>query len=145
MNLITRLKALTGPSREIDAEIALEVHPWLRDCPRDDRDGDPGWMTKDGRTYASRYTASIDAALTLAPKDWAATVTSFSNLGDPQTGERTEQRLGKASLWQNYDGHRKHTCERAATPAIALLIAIMQAKQAAKQEMDTKPSEDKPK
>ncbi len=61
-SLISRLQS-EGPSRELDIEIALVVFPWLKDCPRDDRDGEPGWMTKDGRTYIERYTEFIDATL----------------------------------------------------------------------------------
>jgi hypothetical protein len=67
-DLISRLEALTGPSREVDADISLVVHPWLKDCPRDDREDSPGWMTKDGRTYAARYTESTDAAIAAVPE-----------------------------------------------------------------------------
>lgn len=62
-DLISRLSNTTKSSRDLDIELTLVAHPWLKDCPRHDRDGEPGWITKDGRTYAPRYTELIDAAL----------------------------------------------------------------------------------
>ena len=64
--LITRLEALTGPSREVDAEIAKAVG-WTTFMF-----GGAGLCWKDpaGRVHAvpPHFTGSIDAALTLMPK-----------------------------------------------------------------------------
>lgn len=116
-SLLSRLQSLTEPSREIDAEIALATFPWLKDCPRDDRDGDPGWITKDGRTYAPRYTESLDAALTLVPQMsvWCLEQTAF-------VGGFTFE------IWLRERGSAGH----GPTAAIALLIAIMKAKEESK-------------
>lgn len=66
-NLIERLEAASGPSRGLDAEIAPitglrivdEGHPIGRVCYDTNNHGVP----------LPAYTASIDAALTLVPKD----------------------------------------------------------------------------
>src|SRR5579872_4020269 len=61
-DLISRLSAATGPSRELDAEIAL-ANEWLRGNAYD------AWYDPQGNiTSLPRYTESIDAALTLVPK-----------------------------------------------------------------------------
>lgn len=119
-SLLSRLQSLTGPDREIDVEIALAVHPWLKDCPRDDRDGDPGWMTKDGRVYALRYTASIDAALTLMPEGAQWEVGSGSD--------------GFMATIYVDTGSDVAVIEwfGAATPAIALLITILKTQEESK-------------
>jgi hypothetical protein len=66
-SLLSRLQALTEPSREIDAEIAL-ANGW-RQLSHD------LWIDDGGQCHTEplHYTASIDAALTLVPKGaiWA--------------------------------------------------------------------------
>jgi hypothetical protein len=71
--LIERLEKATGPDRELDAEIFIEVTPGVKDAGRIDRDGGVvGWWPKDGPYESARitpdYTSSIDAALTLVPE-----------------------------------------------------------------------------
>jgi hypothetical protein len=72
-DLISRLDALTGPDPKIDAEIC--PYPVKRnEHPDILKDGD--WLYElpqhHGRAwdYVPRYTASIDAALTLVPNGW---------------------------------------------------------------------------
>jgi hypothetical protein len=114
VTLLSRLQSATGPSRELDAEIALAKYPWLNDCPRDDRDGDPGWMTKDGRVYALRYTECTDAVMTLVLDNFDYWVGRYSGVGRASI---TNRDIG---MWIDGQG---------ATPAIALLIAIERAKE----------------
>lgn len=85
-DLIAALERAEGPSRELDSAIAAHVgeavmpfqpdeHAWM--C----KDGQGGWMpiTRPGSRphtindrYVPRYTASLDAALTLVPEGWAS-------------------------------------------------------------------------
>lgn len=66
-DLIARLEAATGADRELDAEIALEAG-WIQV-------GEAGTWALPGEPdiYAPscpRFTASVDAALTLVPEGW---------------------------------------------------------------------------
>jgi len=63
--LLSRLQAAAGPSRELDAEIAL-ANGWKKSDPQG------YWCAPDGDIWATppRYTESIDAALTLLPEDF---------------------------------------------------------------------------
>lgn len=73
--------------------------------------GVPGW-TRGFEPVAS----SLDAAVALCDRiqpEWAVDVTRFRHTG-----------LGKARLWQNYDGLREHFGE-GKTPALALLAALL--------------------
>ena len=62
-DLIARLEALTEPSREVDAEIAVLVG---------------GGASKYAAGFEPHYTASIDAATTLVPEGWGRAI------ADPQ-------------------------------------------------------------
>lgn len=119
-DLISRLSAATGPSRELDAEIAL-ANGWAhRTMPN----GERYWRSPTGVICPQplRYTASIDAALTLVPEGYgfmlryhetAAGMRAICSLlgsnGDPDT-------------WD----------VKAITPAIALVIACLKAKEDSK-------------
>jgi len=133
--LLSRLQSATGPSRELDAEIALangwtftkmkpengcggDKHPYWR------RPGETEWYM---RTLAGppRYTESIDAALTLVPEGWAWSIYWSGRFGigagispEPPTDELCHSDCG------GKDAAALH-------PAIALLIAIERAKEAA--------------
>lgn len=66
--LIAKLEKLTGPSREVDADIFIAITPGVRKAGRIDRDGGVvGWWPRDtayqGAREVSRFTASIDAKL----------------------------------------------------------------------------------
>lgn len=78
-DLISRLEALTAPSRELDEEIAL-ANGWTR-IPHSSGHVS-GWCCPDGQICANapHFTSSIDAALTLVPKGWHAVVNHRDNL-----------------------------------------------------------------
>ena len=123
ISLITRLEALTGPSREVDAEIAKATGwtavPW-------EFAGTRGvtWYTSGPEAYKEcpQFTGSIDAAMTLMPKidrpnfPWLA---MKSNNPNNPIGCRCE-------LWidnvKNYNGRGK-------TLAIAICIAALKARE----------------
>lgn len=77
MSLIQRLEQLTGPDREVDAEISCLVKfKDLRPSRPDDFAGKYGYhpgdlKCKDGFIQSCCYTALIDAALTLVPDGWS--------------------------------------------------------------------------
>jgi len=71
-DLIKQLQQAIGPDRKLDAEIWMTLYPEWRAYPRDDHgEGDIAWITpRDGRSYlATRYTGSVDDALSLIPKE----------------------------------------------------------------------------
>jgi hypothetical protein len=66
--LAERVEKATGPSRELDAEIAYAVDP---DFPREFTRMDPDiGLVSEGWEMARKFTASVDAALRLLPKGW---------------------------------------------------------------------------
>jgi hypothetical protein len=116
-DLIKRLEALEAPCRKVDMLIETlqtgnRQHPYLVGINIDDKP-DAG-----RRTYPTpRYTASIDAAMTLVPEgsDWLRKGFSEMSvvLDDPND-----------KMWARHiDGHHKH-------PAIALCIAALRAQDA---------------
>jgi len=128
-SLLSRLQSATGPSRELDAEIALAngwTHQKLK--PENGRGGDskPYWRKPNETKYyipeeqgPPRYTESIDAALTLKPKGYHIVL----RWCDPPTDS-------VCSAFK--DNYKNVYTGRAATPAIAILIAIERAKEDSK-------------
>lgn len=130
--LIHALEAATGPSRELDAEIAALTrvlpgfprHEYVAPATMEAReDGSvdcyvaaPGRVPQRvERVRAPIFTASIDAALSLVPEGrWAKTV-------------RGEDGCGYAAISTDSSAI-KFRCDRAATPAIALCIAALRAR-----------------
>ncbi len=110
--LITRLEALTGPDRDIDADIqrALGLEPSDMDFET--------WQAV--RAFARTFTSSIDDALTLLPEGWTWGVGSSNDPGPmygsfirgPEDQKRPEGQCAAGS------GN---------TPAIALTIACLRA------------------
>lgn len=98
--LLARVLEGTGPDRELDAEIDL----YLLDAGlRKQRFSIP--------FDAPRYTASLDAALTLVPEGWIWVIGSYGNARVYQ-----EQTAGKSFIGEN------------ASPARALCEAALQAR-----------------
>ncbi len=103
-DLIAKLEALDGPSREVDGEIATDVDGFDHLVPK--------------------YTASLDATVALVERalpgsSWEARRTGFGN--------------GQASVWYPMEQPRPGTTIRAdhkSSPAIALLIAALKALEA---------------
>ena len=109
-DLLDRLKALTGPSREIDDRIAAAFGWTLVD------EVECLWRGPAGEIQQTpRYTEDIHAALTLTRPGWSWDV-----------GTQGERYYGQVRA-------PKFIEAEGATPAIAILIAIMEAKEAAKQ------------
>ena len=115
--LIKRLEATTEPDYALDAEIWMTLYPEWRDYPRDDRD-DIAWITPLGRSYlSSRYTSSIDDALTLVPVRMVVSISLRDDIASVsiRTGSITNP---ETKEWQ--------AC---GLPAIAICIAALKASQ----------------
>jgi hypothetical protein len=128
--IIERLERAAGPDRELDGDIALAIdlvpahherepkassiydgghfhHVWSAERPNE--------YDQEGRGYtAPAYTASLDAAMTLA-EGFGGQVTFFKD------------GTAKAFLWQPYPLAVEG---KAASPAIALCIAALKAREA---------------
>lgn len=112
--LIARLESADGPSRELDAEIAKAV----------------GAFSMNGAINISpRYTASIDAALTLVPEGWRPYSADMSVQG------RTRFLIeGPKTQWSTDDDGEKcagndwYAQGVASTPALALAAAALKAR-----------------
>lgn len=136
-DLIEKLEGLEGPDREVDAEI-FEMEPEWREAfsaecldSLSDRE-----ICQKAARHAPRYTASIDAAMTLVPEGW--------RFGIEQGGQFDGEDIPEAWCWpwdSSFDpdwqngqqGYRdasdgKRAC--APTPAIALCIAALRAREA---------------
>lgn len=113
--LIAKLKAADEGSRDLDAQVCEVVHSSLiADCQPDLEKGHGHWIHPTaGPTYAMDYTTSIDAALQLLAPGSYWTV---KDDGSAFVGHRES----------DHDGHTAH----AATPALALCIAALLAREA---------------
>ena len=111
--LIEKLERADGPSRELDASIQRAFAGSPSDHWFADHKG--VWVSDDS---APRYTASIDAALTLVPEGalWSAEAWDTNGVYPAHV---------RASAWV-LGAPRGY----AATPAIALCIAALKAKEA---------------
>ena len=114
--LIERLEAASGPDRELDEAIADALFPaepfvQLADAPPGT--GFRAWRQDGHVQSALRYTASIDAALTLVPEGWAKNVIDCDN-GD-----------ALVELWTD----TLSSAARAKTWPIALCLAALKARE----------------
>ncbi|RVT93738.1 hypothetical protein [Sphingomonas crocodyli] len=111
MALAERVEGLSGPDREVDADVAL-TQGW-HECNGDN------WIGPRGEIVVPHYTASLDVAMTLVPepRKWSITAGHY---GDWQ-----------ACVWAiddfQLDWHS------AATPALALTSAALKARARASQ------------
>jgi hypothetical protein len=121
--LIARVEAATGADRELDAEISVAVGRHETHIERRS-DGTAkllpwrGDGTGSGIVECRRYTASLDAAVSLVPSgwDWSVNASCFGYVrGLPQAGQ---------------DMDPEGWCRNAATPALALCAAALRARQA---------------
>jgi len=127
--LIARLEKAEGPDRSLNVGIAHEVGLYS---------GNNGkWFYPDGGRVPGglpRYTASLDAALTLVPEEWGWCV------GDVHPPTETYLDAGRpwAEIWKRggptlhlagmlWDGIGRNGIN-AATPALALCIAALTAR-----------------
>ena len=131
-DLIAALEKAEGPSRELDGDIAemcgvvpaeLEAMGVKRSIARRGRGS---WYGAEGAFWhAPAYTASLDAALTLVPNGWVFTLSTDDNASFPNAAAHARcANVPWASAYVNRvsDAH-------AATPAIALCIAALKARE----------------
>lgn len=127
--LIKRLEEATGPSRELDAEIAVASGGYFF--------GDGELCYRDGETIvhpghggidlAPKYTSSIDAALTLVPEGWARESAAWPDGLATVTLEGTHIKED-GDRWHHHSDGRVDAAHR--HEAIALCIASVKAIQA---------------
>ncbi|UXO85622.1 hypothetical protein [Brucella intermedia] len=136
-DLITRLSKLDAPDREVDALIVAELEPHIFDAPgftpirpitsfHIDPQGDAIRFDGGGimcLSYFPLYTASVDAVIALAervlPESVARRLIIFNSSPAKAGFDGTPER-GKLFYYE------------AATPAIALCLALLRAKEASK-------------
>lgn len=134
-DLIARLETATGPDRELDVMTAMAVGKWAANDPpsnwqriaremvtpnayTDDESGDTYQVIPADDWHILRYTASIDAALTLVPE--SCDVRRF--VDDPSgTGWTLSQFRGGVVLTRGVG-------VTADLPALALCIAALKAR-----------------
>lgn len=116
LSLAARLEAAEGPDRELDAAISMAIGSVSRGalpCKG-------GWVVDGKPIAAPKFTASLDAAMTLLPEGslWA-----FGSMEDGPFAR---------VLWPNADGtYTGNYLEvSAATPALALCAASLKARAA---------------
>lgn len=107
--LAERVEALTGPDREVDAEIEAAR----------------GWPDVQWTGEAPRYTASLDAAASLVPAGW--TLDTLHEWDAAHLRARGPwQGMLKRRVRHNYTVRSQ--CLHAATPALALTAAALRAR-----------------
>lgn len=130
--LIARVEAETGPDRELDEAVALTLNIYVRERRGKDRQywfykvGGNDYERRSTHRYAGSdglpfYTSSIDSALTLLPERCGWIVSNGRVWHD--------EPLGGARI-TSLDGDTMIAEAEAATPCLALLAAILRARQA---------------
>lgn len=114
--LIERLEAATGPDRELDAAIAEAVGHTVKYDKADLRDTTPWYQPVPDYSWqpVPQFSASIDAALTLVPEGLNYELTT--------TGYKPGATVCGNILTGPHEG------AYAATPALAICIAALRAK-----------------
>ena len=120
-SLLSRLQALTEPSREIDAEIAL-ANGWY--IGKTTNDG--VWFNPDGQIHDEppHYTGSLDAIEPLAAEFYYLFAKGKTRPEEPLYGVQILRPDGSAN---DIIVEAEHDL-----PSVALLIAIMKAKEESK-------------
>jgi hypothetical protein len=137
-DLIARLRAATGPDRELDAAIeAMLDGPAVRAAGGDIIANEAGicrWQeppphgsgTGQWRAARLRYTGSLDAALTLVPEGWTWHAGRHeTGCGHAYMHNGKPHFVGVAAV---PNPTRRSSEVRATTPAIALCIAALRAR-----------------
>ena len=114
-DLITRLEAATGPDRELDAAICIDLG-----LSKDNvMVGVDGWCinseTNPNPYKSPTFTASIDAALTLVPEGYYPII----DFAEVKCFIRDRN---------NFDHDPPAWCAKAPTPALAICIAALKAR-----------------
>ena len=148
--IIKRLEGLTGPEREVDADIYIALHiPAERVGKIDRLGGCVGWWPKDGPSESAIdvtcYTASLDAAVALVERVLPGAEIGLCDIHSDfrQPGEaRHIAEVMHDLTWVTYDGFPEPNYQttgsgKANSRAIALLIALFRALDArARQESE---------
>ena len=113
--LADKIEALEGPSREVDAEIAIAVGRTLQ-VWREGGHSMPGYWADDP---PPTYTASLDAAMTLVPEGFYKSFAAI-RFGDGLPFAEVVERKPPERIFSAY----------AATPALALCAAALRAREA---------------
>jgi hypothetical protein len=127
------LASLTAPDREVDALIATTIGGYVYEKRDNDRKAwyyptdSGGWRQQLYSAFSDKlpaYTASLDAAVALCERvlpGWSGDIDIGKPIAD--SGKVGARLFPPGDGWQNYSGVGP-------TPAIALLIAILTAKEA---------------
>lgn len=125
--LACRVEGLNGPSREVDAEIAKAL-----DLPHGQKGG---WYANDSGDHwvvmecAGRFTASLDAAMTLIPEGERRWSMDRHLNGDPLFGEY-QARIALDLAADDPEELSGQGIGDGATPALALTAAALRARTA---------------
>lgn len=123
--LIERIEGAEGPSRELDAEIfnalAMAVH----------HEGGYTHFEIGGRIFHAdcqppRYTASLDAAMSLVPEGKEWTLDCLDPARDPRFG-RCQARIMRLSYADDPEEMGPQAIANGSTPALALCAAALRA------------------
>lgn len=124
LELAARVEGLTGPDREVDAEIALAtgiVRERDGNCFYGHRDYSVLVLERDyydhegGPPELPHFTRSLDAAMTLVPEEW------FTKLA-------MQDRHSLRWKWELRGGFGHNCSAWSATPALALMAAALRAR-----------------
>ena len=116
--LIEKLRGLTGPDREVDAEIIKGLYPDIGDCtPLCAGDEPIFWREPFYKQPCPPLTSSLDAIVALIERDGPWDWSIFRDNGEAIAGVQPASEDGC-----------DHTGTHAPTPALALLIASLEAK-----------------
>lgn len=123
LKLAERCEKATGPDREIDGDIQIEIDPLCHSVTAADIFSESGHYV--GRLLA--YTASLDAAMTLVPEGFEFAVGSGRRAAMSETMKRP---------WGNVFAPDDigSPADNAATPALALCAAALRARAASKDQ-----------
>ena len=133
-SLIKRLEESEGPSRELDVDIMNEVAPFPTTGRRLFVWARTGGLVRDGvyTDDAPELTGSVDAAIALAERvlpgwgwDVASNTPHIKACLDPDLGAP----CAKYPHWAAVSNVSSHNFHDAATPAMALCVAILKALQ----------------
>ena len=124
--IIERLEKATGPDRWLDADIHRTVTPGMADTITD---FSKGWCIGGNHVTpvkAPAYTASLDAALSLVPEGWLWGVNTFP--ANEVFSPGGAQAFVHHPDWGD-DVELGYEHAEAKTPALALVIAALKARQ----------------
>ena len=116
--LIEKLRGLKGPDREVDIAIVKALYPFIGECSPLCADDEPiFWREPFYKQPCPPLTASLDAVTALIERDGTWDWSIFRDNGEAIAGVQPTSEDGC-----------DYTGTHAPTPALALLIAFLEAK-----------------